>query len=98
MLGKKYQAHPGLTGKVVMNGYTVVLGSLVTASALSGILCQAWLKERGWIGGLLCRYVVCEDEALVEAAHRRLWSGELDGAVEWFRAALRRDAASPYRW
>ena len=81
-----------------MNRYKLVLGGLVTLFALSGVLYQAWLKERGWIGGLLCRYVVCEDEAAVEAAHQRLWSGELDGAVEWFRAALRRDAASPYRW
>ena len=81
-----------------MNRYKLVLSGLVTLFALSGVLYQAWLKERGWIGGLLCRDVVCEDEAVVEAAHQRLWSGELDGAVEWFRAALRRDAASPYRW
>jgi len=76
------------TSTTVMKTYKKVLCGVVTAFALSALVYQTGLNERGGIGGLLCRYVVCEDEALVGAAHRRLWSGELDGAVELGQSSL----------
>lgn len=81
-----------------MKSYRTVLGGVVTAFALSGVVYQAVVNERSGTGRWLCRYVVCEDEALVQGAQRRLLAGELEEAVEMFRWALGRDPASPYRW
>ncbi len=81
-----------------MSRYNLLLGAIVTAFALSALLYEAGFKERGRTGDLLCRYLVCEDEALVAGAHRQLLAGQLDSAVGMFRSALQRDPASPYRW
>ena len=80
----------------------ILLVALVVAGyGLAGVLLHLVYADDPAAEQAACRYLVCTEDRLVEAAFQQMYrSGPENaaGALEGFREALRRDPASPDRW
>jgi hypothetical protein len=81
---------------------TVLLVSLaVAAASLAGVLLFMVQTGQAQVEQSMCRYLVCAEETLIESGYQAMYrSGPQNArqALEAFREAVRRDAASPDRW
>ena len=81
---------------------TVLLVSLaVAAASLAGALLFLVQTGQAQVEQSMCRYLVCAEETLIEGGYQAMYrSGPQNArqALEAFREAARRDAASPDRW
>ena len=81
---------------------TILLVSLaVAAASLAGVLLFLVLAGDAQVEQSLCRYVVCAEATLTESGYQAMYRSGPENArqaLEAFREALRRDAASPDRW
>jgi hypothetical protein len=81
---------------------TVLLVSLaVAAASLAGVLLFLVRTGQAQVEQSMCRYLVCAEETLIESGYQAMYrSGPQNArqALEAFREAARRDAASPDRW
>jgi hypothetical protein len=82
-------------------GTVLLVGLAVAAASLAGVLLFLFQTGEAQVEQSMCRYLVCAEETLIESGYQAMYrSGPQNArqALEAFREAVRRDAASPDRW
>ena len=80
---------------------TLVLGSILACSCSAGILSRSLWQNDQNANRVLCRFLFCADEPLVEQARQQVASVEGEAvrqAVATLKLVVQREPQNPYRW
>jgi len=80
---------------------TFILGSILACYCAAGILARSLWQNNQSANRVLCRFLLCANEPLVEQARQQMASVEGEAAqkaVATLKLVLDRDPQNPYRW
>ena len=81
--------------------FALLLSCFLVIFAAAGIVSHYGVQGNPWLERFLCRFGLCNDDALRDSGYQLLSQGDkasIAAAVETFRESVRRDPASTYRW
>jgi len=79
----------------------LILGSILACCCSAGVLSESLRQINQNANRVLCRFLFCADEPLVEQARQQMASvegGAAQKAVATLKLVLERDPQNPYRW